>query len=78
MKNKTVIITGASSGIGKAIAKYFIERESNVIMNSSNEQRLRKTFEEFGSPSNASYFAGDISKRATGQQLVAMAIEKFK
>ncbi len=77
MKNKTVIITGASSGIGKAIAKYFIEKGSNVVMNSSNEENLRKTYEEFGSPSNASYFAGDISKKATGQQLVALAIEKF-
>ncbi len=77
MKNKTVIITGASSGIGKVIAKYFIERESKVVMNASNAENLKKTFEEFGSPSNATYFAGDISKRATGQKLVALALEKF-
>ena len=77
MKNKTVIITGASSGIGKAIAKYFIERESNVVMNSSNEENLRRSFKELGSPSNAIYYAGNISKRATGRQLVALAIEKF-
>jgi NAD(P)-dependent dehydrogenase (short-subunit alcohol dehydrogenase family) len=78
MKNKTVIITGASSGIGKAIAKHFIERGSNVVMNSFNEENLRRTFEEFGSPTNATYFAGDISKRATGQELVGLALEKFK
>ena len=77
MKNKTVIITGASSGIGKAIAKHFIRRGSNVVMNSSNRENLRRTFEEFGSPSNATYFAGDISKRATGQKLVDLALEKF-
>lgn len=77
MKNKTVIITGASSGIGKAIAKHFIERGSNVVMNSSNEENLSRTFEEFGSPTNAIYFAGDISKRATGQKLVDLALEKF-
>jgi len=77
MKNKTVIITGASSGIGKAIAKHFIEKESNVIMNSSNEENLKKTYVEFGSPSNAFYLAGDISKRETGQKLVALALEKF-
>lgn len=77
MKNKTVIITGASSGIGKAIAKHFIEKGSNVIMNSSNEENLKKTYEEFNSPSNAVYFAGDISKRETGQKLVSLALEKF-
>ncbi|MDY8136255.1 SDR family NAD(P)-dependent oxidoreductase [Aquimarina sp. 2201CG5-10] len=77
MKNKTVIITGASTGIGKEIAKYFIERDSNVIMNSSNEEKLKNTYEEFGSPSNVIYHAGDISKQKTGQRLVHLAIEKF-
>lgn len=77
MKNKTVIITGASSGIGKAIAKYFIERDSNVVMNSSNEENLRNTYEEFGAPLNAAYFAGDISKQSTGQQLMTLALKKF-
>jgi len=77
MKNKTVIITGASSGIGKAIAKHFIEKGSNVIMNSSNEDNLRKAYEDFGSPENAIYMAGDISKQETGQSLIALALKTF-
>ena len=77
MDNKTIIITGASSGIGKEIAKYFIARKSNVVMNSSNEENLKKAYEEFGAPLNATYLAGDISKQETGQKLVALALEKF-
>lgn len=77
MKNKTVIITGASTGIGKAIAKLFIEKGSNVVMNSSNEENLRKAYNEFGSPSNAIYLAGDISKQETGQSLIALALKQF-
>lgn len=77
MKNKTVIITGASTGIGKEIAKYFIAKESNVVMNSSNEENLKNAYEELGSPSNVIYLAGDISKQETGQKLVNLAIEKF-
>lgn len=77
MKNKTIIITGASTGIGKEIAKYFIERESNVVMNSSNEENLRRAYKELGSPSNAIYLAGDISKQDTGQKLVALALKTF-
>lgn len=77
MKNKTVIITGASSGIGKEISKYFIAQGSNVVMNSSNEENLKQTYDEFGAPSNAIYLAGDISKQKTGQDLIDLAIKKF-
>ncbi|AUP78108.1 SDR family NAD(P)-dependent oxidoreductase [Flavivirga eckloniae] len=77
MKNKTVIITGASTGIGKEIAKYFIARESNVVMNSSNEENLSKTYQDLGAPSNAVYLVGDISKQETGQKLIALALKKF-
>ncbi|WP_430409394.1 SDR family NAD(P)-dependent oxidoreductase [Kordia sp.] len=77
MKNKTVIITGASTGIGKEIAKYFITRGSNIVMNSSSEENLRKAYHELGSPSNAIYFAGDISKQETGKNLIDLALKKF-
>ena len=77
MKNKTVIITGASTGIGKAIANYFIEKGSNVVMNSSNEENLKNTYQELGSPENAIYFAGDISQQETGRELARLAKEQF-
>ncbi len=77
MKDKTVIITGASTGIGKAIAAYFIERGSNVVMNSSNEDNLKNAHRELGSPSNAIYFAGNIGDPSTGKALVRMAKETF-
>ena len=77
MKNKTVIITGASTGIGKAIAKYFVAKGSNVIMNSSNEDNLKKAFKEINAPSNTRYLVGDISKPETGKKLVALALEQF-
>ncbi len=78
MKNKTILITGASSGLGKAMASYFIEKGSNVVMNSSNEINLKKAYESLGSPLNATYIVGDISKPETGQKLAALAMDRFK
>ena len=36
-KNKTVIVTGSTQGIGLEIAKLFISNGSNVIINSRND-----------------------------------------
>ncbi|MEO2052899.1 MAG: SDR family oxidoreductase [Allomuricauda sp.] len=77
MKNKTVIITGASTGIGKAIAQLFIEKGNNVVMNSANESRLRATYEEFGAPENAVMVPGDVSDKEVGEKLVQEAISNF-
>lgn len=77
MKEKTVIITGASTGIGKAISKLFIEKGSNVVMNSFNGARLQAAFEELGSPGNAITIAGDISRKEVGESLVQAAVSNF-
>jgi len=38
----TVLITGASSGLGYEIAKAFLGRGSNVVLNASNDKRLQE------------------------------------
>lgn len=78
MRAKTVIITGASTGIGKAIAQLFIEKGSNVVINSFNKERLQEAYREFGSPENVIMVVGDIGKREVGQQLVDAAVGNFQ
>lgn len=77
MKKQTIIVTGAASGIGKGIAKYFLDRGDNVVINSVTPSSLEKTYDEFGAGDNLAMFAGDVSKKETGQQLVKIALEKF-
>ncbi|MEN7547573.1 SDR family oxidoreductase [Rapidithrix thailandica] len=77
MKGKTVIITGASTGLGKAIATLFIEKGSNLIINSATEANLYRTYQEFGSPSNVIPVTGDISQQEVAEKLVNVAVEKF-
>ncbi len=75
--SKTVIVTGASTGIGKETARLFLEKGNNVIMNSLNQANLRAAFEEFGSPESAVLVSGDIADLRTSENLVAAAFENF-
>jgi NAD(P)-dependent dehydrogenase (short-subunit alcohol dehydrogenase family) len=77
MKTQTIIVTGASTGIGKAIAGLFLQHGHNVVINSANEQNLKATFNELGHHDQLAMVAGDISSPATGQQLVNTAVTRF-
>jgi NAD(P)-dependent dehydrogenase (short-subunit alcohol dehydrogenase family) len=77
MKKQTIIITGASSGIGFGVAKYFLNRGDNVVINSSTEDKLQKAYEELGAGSNLAIVAGNVGDRNTGIKLVEKALEKF-
>jgi NAD(P)-dependent dehydrogenase (short-subunit alcohol dehydrogenase family) len=77
MKTQTIIVTGASTGIGKAIAALFLENGYNVVINSVNASNLNATFEELGQPERLAMVAGDISNPATGQTLVDKAVGRF-
>jgi NAD(P)-dependent dehydrogenase (short-subunit alcohol dehydrogenase family) len=77
MKKQTIIVTGAASGIGKGIAKYFLDRGNNVVINSVTPTALESTYNEFGAGDNLAMFVGDVSRKQTGEELVKIALEKF-
>lgn len=45
---KWAIITGASDGIGKAIAKEMVNEDLNLILIGRNEEKLQMTVKEVG------------------------------
>jgi uncharacterized protein YbjT (DUF2867 family) len=70
---KTVIVTGASQGIGAAVASLFLERGYNVVANSrhiSNKNELKRS--DFLALVDA-----DISLPATAEQLASTALNRF-
>ena len=77
MKTQTIIVTGASSGIGKEIARYFLEKGDNVVINSNTSGKLEKAYHELGGGDHLAMVAGNVADKKTGEQLVATAIEKF-
>jgi len=77
MKQQTVIITGASSGIGKEVTRYFLMKGDNVVINSATAEKLEQVYNELGAGTNLAMVAGNVSDKRTGEQLLATAIEKF-
>ena len=47
LSGKIALITGSAGGIGKAIAKKFIEEGACIVLNDNDEDRLENTFAEF-------------------------------
>jgi NAD(P)-dependent dehydrogenase (short-subunit alcohol dehydrogenase family) len=77
MKKQTIIVTGASSGIGKEIARHFLEKGDNVVINSFTAKKLEEVYRELGAGENLAMVAGNVSDKKTGERLVATAVEKF-
>lgn len=77
MKKQTIIVTGASSGIGKEVARHFLEKGDNVVINSSTTKKLEEVYHELGAGENLAMVAGNVSDRKTGEKLVTTAMERF-
>jgi NAD(P)-dependent dehydrogenase (short-subunit alcohol dehydrogenase family) len=75
--NKTVVITGASSGIGFALAEAYLKRGYNVVGNARTGARLQTAATKLGNPANFVGVAGDIALASTAKKLFEEAIARF-
>src|SRR3954447_13015703 len=72
----TLLITGASTGIGAATAKAAAAAGWNVVLNARSEDKLRALADEIGSE-HALVVAGDVTDWDDQQRLVAEALDRF-
>jgi NAD(P)-dependent dehydrogenase (short-subunit alcohol dehydrogenase family) len=72
-KQKTLIVTGASQGIGAAVANLFLERGYSVVGSSRNISHRN----ELTRSDNLALVDGDIGRPSTAEKIVAAAVEQF-
>jgi NAD(P)-dependent dehydrogenase (short-subunit alcohol dehydrogenase family) len=77
MTTKTVVITGASSGIGFALAEAYLKRGYNVVGNARTLERLQTAAQKLGNPKNFLLVPGDIALAETAKQIFEQAIAAF-
>lgn len=78
IKDKVVIITGASSGIGEATAKMLASKGAKVVLGARNTEKLQRITDEIkANGGQATFKATDVSKQADNQALVELAKKIF-
>lgn len=69
LENKTILVTGASSGIGKAIAIECSKMGAKVVITGRNKQRLQETYGQLEGI-HPTYIVADLTKKEEIEALV--------
>ncbi|QRF58668.1 SDR family NAD(P)-dependent oxidoreductase [Variovorax paradoxus] len=76
-KARTAVVTGASSGIGFAIARRLLAEGWNVVGNARSDARLVEAARQFGAGDRFAGVAGDIADPRIAAALVEHAVTRF-
>jgi len=77
MKGKNIIVTGASSGIGRAAAERFLAEGANVVLVGRRERSLQDIASRAEIRGTAHVIAADLSDERQAETCIATATEKM-
>ena len=78
IKDKVVIITGASSGIGEATAKKLANKGAKVVLGARREDKLKKIVDEIAQAGgHAIYRELDVTRQLDNDAIVKLAKDSF-
>lgn len=77
-KDKTVVITGASSGIGRALAYELASHGARVVLGARHEEQLSEIAEDLKRQgAEVAYCATDVTREEDCRRLIETAAERF-
>lgn len=78
LQNQSIIVTGASSGMGKAIVELFVREGGNVVAMARRKERLEALAQSLqDAPGTVVPFVGDVSSEEAVNQAVELAVKTF-
>ena len=75
VENKVILITGASSGIGRETARVLAQNGARVVLSARREERLKELAAELGE--RAAYLPSDVTRLEDMEALAALARKRF-
>ena len=78
LQDKSIVVTGASAGMGRAIVELFVQEGANVIAVARRKDRLDELAESLkDAPGTIVPFVGDISKLQDNEAMIECALSEF-
>ena len=78
LENKSIVVTGASAGMGKHIVELFVREGANVVAVARRAERLADLKASLAdAPGKLLVFAGDVSKREDNEAMIDLAVKEF-
>ena len=74
--NKVMLITGATSGVGKALAEYYYKKNYKLILVGSSREKVEKQSTKY--KKNTLFICADLTKSNDIKRIVDDSIKKFK
>lgn len=78
LENKSIVVTGASAGMGKSIVELFVKEGANVVAVARRAERLAELKESLkDAPGKLVVFTGDVSKKEDNEKMIDLAVSEF-
>ncbi|EZQ06573.1 3-ketoacyl-ACP reductase [Candidatus Acidianus copahuensis] len=78
LKNKAILLIGVSEGLGYALAYFCLTEGANVIINSGNEEKLKKISETLSAYGKIDYILGRVRNQKDAEEIIEKAYYKLK